>query len=100
LRRQYPSFAQHIVAARDVAAPFTRPGETIPKNAAPSLGRDTDVILAACLQDCNVVAQRRDLARTEVTLSCIDAIGIRCGWTVAGSATRCEVALPLGEDAS
>ena len=33
---------------RMVAAPFTCPGDTLPKNAAPSLGRDTDAILAAC----------------------------------------------------
>jgi crotonobetainyl-CoA:carnitine CoA-transferase CaiB-like acyl-CoA transferase len=33
---------------RMLAAPFTCPGETLPRRAAPPLGHDTDAILAAC----------------------------------------------------
>jgi crotonobetainyl-CoA:carnitine CoA-transferase CaiB-like acyl-CoA transferase len=46
---------------RMVAAPFICPGETLPKNAAPSLGRDTDAILAACGYGPDAIAAlRRD----------------------------------------
>ena len=46
---------------RMVAAPFTCPGEALPKNAAPSLGRDTDAILAACGYGSDAIAAlRRD----------------------------------------